>query len=868
MNNAHSFHPPQWPLKFLRFFLKEKYLEEIEGDMEEIFYENSERFSVRKAKRMYTWEMIKLLRPNLIKNLEFINYLNQYSMFKNYFKVSFRGLMKNPVNSFINVFGLAIAIGLCVFAYAFARWTFSTDQFHENKHSVYLTTFYANRDGVNQQYGTTPRPIGEMLRDDFAQIKTVCRIEDRSVVMKYDDNVFHERVRYVDPEFLEMFTFPLKWGTARSLKDFNSIILSEPMSVKYFGDENPIGQSILMIYGKEQSKAFKVAGVAAEFPKARTISFDFLINFENFRTTEPGYNYYDWNAFVNATFIQVDKPSDLVSIKSKMEKYKSLQNDVVKEDWAISSFSFEPLATLHEQSEYIKDDISRSSKSNYVSIYFMVVIAVFMLALACVNYINIAIATAAKRLKEIGVRKSIGATRKVVIVQFLTENMVLTSFTLIIGVALGYFFFIPGFESLWHFNMDFRFTDVNLWIYLPIILLVTSIASGIYPAFYISRFHAVTILKGSVKFGQRNLLTKVFLCFQLIFACVFITMSVMFTQNTDYMSKRSWGYNPADALYAKVPDQSSFEKLSAIIAQNPDVLSISGSTHHVGKNHKSTVLHFPDRNYEVDQLSVDSKYFETIGLELKEGRVFHDFEGSDRQAVIINETLAKNIGENSIGQVFQIDTIQYEVIGVLKEFHSYSFSQTVRPIIFNVADKADYRFLSLKARSGSEIQLYKSLQAGWSELFPEIPFDGGLQQDVWGFYYQEIGIYKLVWKVFAFLAITLATLGLYGLVRLNVEGRIKEFSIRKVLGAGLKNISANVTNQYLVLFLLALIMGAPLGQWLGTWMITFSNEYHMPITFSGTIISVMITTLVLLATVATQIWRIMKSKPVIGLKME
>lgn len=868
MSTPNSIHPPQWPVKFLRFFLKEKYLEEIEGDMEEIFYENAGLYSVRKAKRMYTWEMIKLLRPNLIKNLEFINRLNQYSMFKNYFKVSFRGLMKNPVNSFINVFGLAIAIGLCLFAYAFARWTFSTDQFHENKHAVYLTTFFANRDGVNQQYGTTPRPLGEMLREDFAQIKTVCRIEDRSVIMKHKDNVFHERVRYVDPEFLEMFTFPLKWGAASALKDVNSIILSEPMSVKYFGEENPIGQTILMIYGKDQSKAFKVAGVAAEFPKARTIGFNFLINFENFRTTDAAYNFYDWNAFVNATFIQVDNPTDLMSIKLKMDKYKSLQNQVANEDWAISSFSFEPLATLHEQSEYIKDDISRSSKDNYITIYFMVTIALFMLVLACINYINIAIATAAKRLKEIGVRKSIGATRKVVIVQFLTENIVLTSLALLIGVALGYFFFIPGFETLWQFNMDFRFTDARLWVYLPIILLLTSIASGIYPALYISRFQVTSILKGSVKFGQRNLLTKVFLCFQLIFACVFITMSVMFTQNTDYMSNRSWGYNPKDALYAKVPDQSSFEKLSAIIAQHPDVLSISGSAHHVGKSHKSTVLHFPDKKYEVDQLSVDPLYFETLGLQLKEGRTFHNAEGSDRQSVVINETLAENLGDNPIGQVFKIDSIQYEVIGVLKEFHSYSFSQVVHPILFTVADKSDYRFLSMKARSGSEIEVYKALQDGWFSLFPEIPFDGGLQQDVWGFYYEEIAIYKLVWRVFAFMAISLATLGLYGLVRLNVEGRTKEFSIRKVLGAGLKNISANVINQYLILFTITLIIGAPLGYWLGTWLIEFSNTYHMPITMSGTVISVIITVIVLLITVSTQIWKVFNSNPVEGLKIE
>ncbi|MDZ7650353.1 MAG: ABC transporter permease [Cytophagales bacterium] len=288
--------------------------------------------------------------------------------------------------------------------------------------------------------------------------------------------------------------------------------------------------------------------------------------------------------------------------------------------------------------------------------------------------------------------------------------------------------------------------------------------------------------------------------FSYVFACVFITMSVMFTQNTDYMSKRSWGYNQADGLYAMVPDQSSFEQLSGIIGQHPDVLSISGSTHHIGRNHKSTILHFPERNYEVDQLSVDANISKLWDLQLKDGRLFNDYEGSDQHAVVINETLAKTLGGNPIGQVFQIDSIQFEVIGVLNEFHSYSFSQTVRPLIFKVADKAEYRFLTVKARSGSELNVHKALQARWTQLFPEIPFEGGLQQDVWGFYYHEIGIYKLVWRVFALMAIMLATLGLYGLVRLNVEGRTKEFSIRKILGAGLKNISISVVKQYISLF--------------------------------------------------------------------
>jgi len=870
MSQSNHVQPPQWPLNLLRFFVKKEYLEEIEGDMEEIFRENVEQLSLKKAKRVYTLEMLKLLRPILLKNLEVFQHLNQYAIFKNYFKVSLRGLMKNPLNSFINIFGLAAAIGFCVFAYGYARWAYNRDQFHKHKNEVFLITFFANRDGTMQEYGLTPRPMGELLNQDFDQIKKVCRIEDRNVVVKYGDNVFNEKIRYTDPEFLEMFTFPLKWGTPSSLADVNSIILSERRSMKYFGKENPIGQSILIKFDKDRSKIFKVTGVAEAFTPSRSIDFDFLINYENFRTSEQGYDFHDWSKFVNATLIQVDNPSDLKSIGKGMEKYKKLQNKAVIEDWAISSFAFEPLATLHEKTEDIRDDISEEgSGDNYKVVIFLSIICILMLALACFNYINIAIVSAAKRLKELGVRKSIGAARRTVIVQFLTENIVITFFALALGLVLGWTVIIPWFERLWDFNMGFKLTDPNLWIYLPIILLITGIGSGIYPAFYISGFQTVNILKGSMKFGNKNFLTKVFLSAQLILTCVFITSALMFTLNTDYLGHRSWGYSSRDVLYAVVSDQQAYEQLNALMARDPNVLSISGSSHHLGKSNTATVLHFPDREYEADLLSVDANYLNTMGLQLKAGRFFNDYEGSDRQAVVVNELLVKNLGwQKPIGQQFKIDSMQYEVIGVVKEFHNYSFSTRVRPTMFRVAERENYRYLSMKVRDGSEIETYKSLQAGWTRLFPESPFNGGFQEDVWGSYFSEIEIHGHVWRVFASIAVLLASLGLYGLVTLNVSGRAKELSIRKVLGANLKNIAGNITNQYLILFAVALIIGAPLSYFSIKVLLELIYPYHMPITFWSVSMASMILVLVLLATVSTQIWKVSKENLVNGLKVE
>jgi len=795
--------------------------------------------------------------------------LNQRSMFKNYFKITLRVLMKNPLNSFINIFGLAIAIGICIAVYGFARYIYGMDQFHKNKNEVYLATFFAKRDGTVQQFGMTPRPLGEMLKKDFAQIKNVCRVENRNAVMKYEGKVFHEQVRFTDPEFLEMFTFPLKWGTPESLADMNSIILSEEMAVKYFGKGNPLGYTIQVTFDKARSKSFKITGVAEEFPKARTFDFDFLINFENFRTSDSGYDFHNWNAMVNATLIQVDQLSDLQAIEKGMEKYKRIHNETVGVDWPISSFAFEQLATLPKRAGSIRIGISNGSDLNYQSVMVLCVIAAFMLALACFNYINIAIVSAAKRLKEIGVRKSIGATRRAVTVQFLSENILTTFFALILGSIIGIFLFVPGFEKLTQVKLGFTLKDAGLWIFLAAMLLFTGIASGLYPSLYISKFRAVGILKGSLKFGRKNLLTKLFLVFQLILACILITGGVMFTQNASYLATRSWGYNQRQALYVSVPDQSAFQKLSDLMVQDPNVLSISGSSDHLGKSNASALLHFPGRQFEVDQLSVDANYFETMGIQLAAGRIFNDHYESDKRTVVVNELFVKSIGlKNPIGQIFKIDSIQYQIIGVASDFHCYSFFEKMKPTIFRVADKSSFRYLSLKVRSGSQSRIYKTLQARWAGLYPEIPFEGGFQEDVWGNFYEELKHDSLFWRVIALIAILLTSLGLYGLIKLNLAGRVKEFSIRKVLGAGIRSIADAITRQYMVLLAASLILGAPVSYMLIKPLFDLAFTEHMPIDYSGVAIAVGILMLVVLVTVSTQIRKVLRSNPINGLKAE
>lgn len=867
MSTVQEIRPPRWPLAILRFFIKKEYLEEIEGDMEELFYDSIARESVSKAKKIYAVEVLKLLRPVLLKKFGRSFTLPSFPMYRNYFKTSFRGLMRNPLTAFINVFGLSVAIGICLIVYAFMLYDRSIDQFHTHKHTLYLTTIWAEHDGARQQYGLSPRPLGERLRQDFAQIKNVCRLEEGRVVIKHEDNVFHERIRYADPSFLDMFTFPLKWGAPHTLSDMSSIILSEDMSVKYFGDTNPLGRDMLVIFNDTTKKVFRVSGVAEAFPKSHDIDFDFLVHFDNIKVADRAYDADDWRALLPATFIQVDDPAGLWAIEQHMKQYQTLQNEA-QPDRPLAGFSFEPLTTLHERASNLRDAIVHDY--NVEGRLGMPIIAIFMIVLACFNYINIAIVSASKRLKEIGVRKVIGANRRKVIVQFLSENIVVTALAAGIGIILCYFVFLPWFVQFSGWPLELPLLHGKFWIFLAALLLFTAVVSGLYPALYVSNFDAIKIFRGSLQFGRHNPFTRVFLCVQLILACITITAGVVFTQNNHFQNNRSWGYDQKHVVYASVPDAPAFDRLLAAMKQQPGVLQSAGSTDHLGKTISSVLLRQPShQHYEAARLAVDAHYFETMGLSLAAGRSFLEDSENDRRALVVNELLVEELKlKKPLGQAFEINGVSYEIIGVVQDFHHLNFFSPIEPTVFTLAARDDYRYLSLRVEAGAEERTSQALQRAWTALYPEVPFQGGDQASTWTSYFDSVNRSETFNKVIASIAVLLASLGLYGLVTLNVSGRIKEFSLRKILGAGIKNITTSMLRQYVALITVSLLIGAPLSYFFSRAYLDMLFAYPMPLDYSGTVIALIILTCIVLLVIATQIRRVVGLSSVEGLKME
>ena len=787
-------------------------------------------------------------------------------MLNNYFKTSLRTMKKSPLTSFINVFGLAVAIGICMVVYSFMDNDLSIDRHHKNKDEVYLATFRVEREGKTERYGKSPAPMAEMLKADFSNIKNFSRVHDISAIIKHKDKVFNENIRFTDPAFLEMMTFPLKWGNKKALNDVNSIILSEEMSIKYFGYDNPVGKNILVKFGENNSKTFNVSGVAETFPDARIIEFGFLMNFDNLKVARPELALNNWKTLLNGLLIHVEEPSDLTFINQKMDKYIALQNTVEK-DWPISSFDFVSIHDLHLESRHIIDDISYdASLEGRVT---LPVIALFMILLACFNYINIGVVSASGRLKEIGLRKVIGANRKKIITQFLSENLLITFIAGLIGLFLAVTVFLPWFINISEMPLKLQLMDVDLWLFLGSVLVITAIISGIYPALYISKFSVVNIFKGSVKFGKKNPVTKVFLGVQLVLACIGITGAVMYTQNTAYQAERSWGYDQKNTIYAEFSNQEAHILLKEMMVKNADVLSIAGTTHHLGKSMRKTVLHSPDHQYEVFEMAVGPDYIHTMGIELQDGRTFEKNQQSDYSKILVNEQFIENTGlENPIGAVYRIDSIRHEIIGVVKDFHFNNFYYENRPTIITLAEESYFQFVALKVRPGSNQEVYDNLQSSWASLFPETPFQGGYQDEIWvGFQQDLINMRKFMTAIAIVLTI-LASLGLYGLVKLNIAGRIREFSIRKVLGATLKNLASDIYKQYIRLSLIAVIIGAPVSYFLIKANLDMMFPDQRPHGYSGVIISVSILVLVLISVIASQIRKVLKSNPVKGLKTE
>lgn len=787
-------------------------------------------------------------------------------MFKSYLKTTLRTIRRSPLSSFINIFGLAMALGVAILVYAFVDMDLTTDQFHENRSEIYMVTSHLSRNGEKAEYGIAPAPYAERLINDFPQIKQVVRVEQKSGVLKAGLKVFNERFTFVDPEYLDMFTFPLKSGNKAALKEPNKIILSENTAIKYFGDADPVGEAMSFDFGKTKY-TFEVAGVAEKFPAKRSMDFRVLANFDQLQLVDPAFDVSDWSRFLDATFIQVENPEDIATITEVVQQYVAVQNEVQK-DWPATAFDFESWTTAYVDGEDMRSTIMGNADA--LGRLVLMIIGIFVLVLAVFNYINIAIVSASKRLKEIGVRKVMGGTRKSLVLQFLSENVIMTIGALALGLILAVTVLIPGFDRLFDIGFEFDISQPELWMFLTVLVVFTGLASGAYPALYISNFNAVNIFRGRLKFGGKNRLTKVFLTFQYILAVIAVVGGILFTQNTAYQKGRDWGYNQSSTLSANLANGQEVMQLMARMEQSPNVTMIAPSRHHIGESQGRNIIKTTDNiSYDLATFEVGPDYIETMGLELVEGRSYDKSREADDLNVLVNETLGRVLNPNGVlGTTFRMDSLNYTVVGVVADFHDESFFEPIEPMIIKLATEDSYRQLSMQVATGKLKETYELLETEWASLFPETPFRGFYQESTLDWYFMQIEGHGKLMQYVAVLCIILSCLGLYGLVSLNVASRVKEFSIRKALGASLKNLVFVINRQFVVFLAIAMVLGIPLSYLLMQTLFDAVYAYYKPLTVIPFAFALLMVIFMVFVTVSSQVKKVMSSSPTEGLRSE
>lgn len=789
-------------------------------------------------------------------------------LWKAYFKLAYRNLLKDKLSSAINIVGFGAAIACCLVVFVFIHLQYNLDTFHEGADRIFqVQQVLAEPVGGRQRLGLTPMPLGPALTSGFPQVEHAVRIQPGQATVQAEGGQFEERLLFVDPEFLKLFTFPLDEGTREALAIRRSLVLSGALAVKFFGEQDPLGRVLTLTFEEQHTAEFVVGGVAAAFPNNSSFAFDLLVPYaqlEALGLADPG----GWSTPTQATFVRLHDATDAPSLASGLGPFVEARNAARAslEDEALptTAFYLENLRVLSlSEEEVLGAFVGGSSRGENL---FMIVLGLIIILLASTNYINIAIVSAARRLKEIGVRKVVGGSRRQLVGQFLVENVLLCLLALCGGVALAHWVLLPGFNALFPkhaptFDMDLAGSP-TLWGFMLLLVLSVALLSGAYPALYVARFQPVVIFRGKLQLGGRNRFIRGLLVFQLVVTFIALVLPVADAQHDRRLAGRDWGYEASDLAVVPVPGGQSYAVLLNALAQHPDVVRVAGARHHIGGGQGTAMLQVDGREHRVLYYDVGPEYPETMGLRLKQGRFFDPLLGADRdRSIIVNEALVRQMGWAApLGQGVVFNGQSYEVVGVVEDFLRRVWADT-EPHFFRLSPEEGFRYLVVQARPGRVTSVAGFLQAQWAQLHPSAAYEGFYQADV--FQDNDPDPFGFI----GFLTLLLSCMGNLGLVALHIARRRKEISVRKVLGASAPGIARLVVQTFLRPLFLALLLALPLAYiLLGKVMderVLEAQVGPMPYLLAAALMAA-----TMLLTVAAQIARAVATNPVEGLRTE
>lgn len=790
-------------------------------------------------------------------------------MFRNYILVTFRNLYKNRVFTLINVLGLGIALSICIVAYFNHMFGYEFDRQHLHFDQIYRVNTYRQMQDRDQEYGMIPAPLGMHIREDIPAIGRAARLTRSYSPVKVGIDNFNRQISYVDPEFLDIFTFSLVEGNKEAIHNPNSVLVSEEMALAMFGEGSAVGKSLSIYNDNNEEFSYTVGGVFEDLPQNSSFRIEVLSHIENFFTM---WNVDDtqWGWFVRALFIQVPDPGSLPLVQQGLEQYIQVQNEA-NETFTVTGFNIVPLREVKNNSR----DIWNSGLFpglHPAAVIAPLMMAITMLLIASFNFANTAIASSGKRLMEIGIRKMVGGVRKQLLIQFLIENYIICFLALMVGIVLARFL-VPAYSSMWEYmTIHLTFTEYwGFWVFLIVLLLLTGFIAGAYPALYISSFRPLAILQSRTRLGRGGPLAKILLGFQFTISVLSIVSGIIFSMNAVYQETVDLGYARKELLALPVQPQN-FTSYYDAISQHPRIVEAAGMQQHVGFGYYRRSIEDERQELEVSVMDVGPRYITTMGFTVLDGRIFHpDREDADRgESIVINQTMAEVFGwENPVGrQVRMNDTIQFTIIGVVKDFYISGMWAEIEPTFLKLPDYKQYYGMVVRAGEEDLPEILDYVRETWIKMFPNYPFEGIYQEDTLE---EEKAINRSIKQIYIFLAIVatlLSMIGLYTLISLSILNRTKEIGIRKVNGAPVPRLFVVLSKSFMINLVICSVLGCVGGYFTSLMLLDSIWEHFLDFTPGIYIYSLLIIFSATLLTIAGKVYHAAMQNPTTCLRYE
>jgi ABC-type antimicrobial peptide transport system permease subunit len=791
-------------------------------------------------------------------------------MFKNYLLVTFRNLLKNKIFALINIAGLGIALAVCIVAFFNHMFNFEFDRFNKNFNEIYRVTSFRDMKGREQEYGIVPATLGLQVKNDIPGIERAARLMRSGSPVKIGDNIFPAQMSFIDPEFLDIFTFNIINGDKASISGQGNVLVSETMSKTLFGEAYPVGQTISIVNDQNKEFTFTVGGVFTDMPDNSSFRIDVLSHFDNFLLMW-NLNDADWKFMTTVLFVQIPNKSLIPSISNGLKNYLPVQN-AAREDFRINRFSLVPLKDVGANTRNIWSS-GLFPSLHPAALLAPSIMAIFILLIACLNFANTAIAIFSKRLKEIGLRKTFGGQRRQLVVQFMFETLIICFLALLIGIAVSSVL-VPAYSNLWaYMSIELTFSRYGFfWFFLVFLLLVTGFVAGVYPAIHVSSFSPVNIIKGTNLFKSSGNLSSILLTMQFTISVMALVMGIVFARNAEYQRTLDLGYDRDKVIVVPVPEDLYTSFRNEIIS-NPKLRSAEGTMNHLGWGNYRRPVKDADKQLEVDVMDIGPGYAETMGLRLKEGRFFDKTRVSaDREnnSIIVNQKLVKDFGwsEGTGKTITLYDTTTLRIIGVVEDFYMSGVWEAIEPAMLRLSASDLYDGLVVRANPEDLPEILDFISEKWKSLGTNQIFGGRLQEDL---LQEEKDINGSILKVNLFLAIVatlLSLIGMFNLVSLDIIRRTKEVGIRKIQGAPVPLLMFLLSKKFLIILLIASFAGCAGGYYLSLALMDSIWDYFVRIGAGMLISSALIMIIATVLTLSIKIIRAAMKNPVESLRYE